>query len=475
MANNTFPNTKKLSDAEERGLSTLKENAELEPNKYYIPAIKAGEENYIVPVTDFGKGGGGSDVLRIFDTIAKNKFGLQYLAMSQGDEVLAIVNGQDVRVGFRKDNILESYQRVPGFSGGVKSNPLDMSKISGIDWITWQSAAAMSSNGTDYYMVDGDDTEYFDVYNPYMELTLDTSTMTIGKVYTIHISAIRNRHDTEVYNEPFYETKSNTHGTITTTTTKTSTKESLMMFGSTGGGASSVVTGWFSVKPEIDDMPIATNTTGTVTLCKASVYYNNAGIPRPEGVDVGDLVCTVSYGGSSTYFVFHGTAGVEPNSPNSPETLDNITFNSRSDGSICFSFDYRESLAYATVYRYNVVMRRSTIESINVSTDAGIPVIDWKKWVVHGGASKKATKPVDDIGPRILSPNNGPKFYWPYLLASGSTDAVTTVIPRFYLTNTVKPSEQSLYASDYIPDIPNYGAIVYMCRIDDEHVLILGY
>lgn len=67
MANNTFPNTKKLSNAEERGLSTLKENAELEPNKYYIPAIKAGEENYIVPVTDFGKGSGSGHVT-IIDT-----------------------------------------------------------------------------------------------------------------------------------------------------------------------------------------------------------------------------------------------------------------------------------------------------------------------------------------------------------------------------------------------------------------------
>ena len=467
MASITYV-TKKLSETDTISLDELKEEDEA-----YIPAIVKDTDNLKIPVTDFGKGGGSSDILRIFDTIAKNKFGLQYLAMSQGDEVLAIVNGQDLKVGFRKDNILESYQRVPGFSGGVKSNPLDMSKISGIDWITWQSAAAMSSN--DYYMVDGDDTEYYDAYNPYMELTLDTSTMTIGKVYTIHIRAIRNRHDTETYNEPFYETKSNTHGTITTTTTTTTTKESSMMFGSTSGGTSSIVTGWFSVKPEIDDMPIATNTTGTVTLCKASVYYNNAGIPRPEGVAVGDLVCTISYGGSSTYFVFHGTAGVEPNSPNSPETLNNIKFNSRSDGSICFSFDYKESLAYATVYRYSVVMRRSTIESVEVSTGAGIPVINWKKWVVSGGASKKAINPVDDIGPRILSPNNGPKFYWPYLLASGSTDAVTTIIPRFYLKNTVKPSEQSLYASDYTPDIPNYEAVVYMCRIDDEHVLILGY
>ena len=135
-----------------------------------------------------------------------------------------------------------------------------------------------------YIMVDGDDTEYYDAYNPYMELTLDTSTMTIGKVYTIHIRAIRNRHDTETYNEPFYETKSNTHGTITTTTTTTTTKESSMMFGSTSGGTSSIVTGWFSVKPEIDDMPIATNTTGTVTLCKASVYYNNAATPSGLGI-----------------------------------------------------------------------------------------------------------------------------------------------------------------------------------------------
>lgn len=53
----TYPNARKLSEEQTKSLSELKENAELEPNKYYIPAIKAGEENYKVPVTDFGKGG----------------------------------------------------------------------------------------------------------------------------------------------------------------------------------------------------------------------------------------------------------------------------------------------------------------------------------------------------------------------------------------------------------------------------------
>lgn len=49
-------NAKKLSEGNLTTLDRLKENAEQEPNKYYIPAFKTDEDNYKIPVTDFGKG-----------------------------------------------------------------------------------------------------------------------------------------------------------------------------------------------------------------------------------------------------------------------------------------------------------------------------------------------------------------------------------------------------------------------------------
>ena len=60
---NIFPNAKKLSETNVEALDTLKENAETEPNKYYIPAFKEGVENYKVPVTDFGKGNGTNNLI----------------------------------------------------------------------------------------------------------------------------------------------------------------------------------------------------------------------------------------------------------------------------------------------------------------------------------------------------------------------------------------------------------------------------
>ena len=136
MANKTFPNTKKLSAGEEKALSTLKENAELEPNKYYIPAIKAGAENYIIPVSDFGKGGG-SDKLCIFDTVAKDDKGLQYLIMSSAEGIIDTVGideNQDLRIGLRDDSMPQSkYKQINGF---VENKAIDMSNISTIEWVT---------------------------------------------------------------------------------------------------------------------------------------------------------------------------------------------------------------------------------------------------------------------------------------------------------------------------------------------------
>ena len=60
MANNTFPNTKKLSEGETKSLSDLKNETDV-----YVPAFKTGEANYKVPVSDFGRAssGGGSKVI----------------------------------------------------------------------------------------------------------------------------------------------------------------------------------------------------------------------------------------------------------------------------------------------------------------------------------------------------------------------------------------------------------------------------
>ena len=58
----TYPNAKKLSDETTKSLSDLKNETDA-----YIPAFKAGVENYKVPVTDFGKGSGSGHVT-IIDT-----------------------------------------------------------------------------------------------------------------------------------------------------------------------------------------------------------------------------------------------------------------------------------------------------------------------------------------------------------------------------------------------------------------------
>lgn len=50
----TYPNARKLSDEATKSLSDLKNETDA-----YIPAFKAGVENYKVPVSDFGKAGSG--------------------------------------------------------------------------------------------------------------------------------------------------------------------------------------------------------------------------------------------------------------------------------------------------------------------------------------------------------------------------------------------------------------------------------
>lgn len=54
MANNTFPNTMKLSEGETKSLSELKNDPEV--SKVYVPAFKTDDANYKVPVDNLSDG-----------------------------------------------------------------------------------------------------------------------------------------------------------------------------------------------------------------------------------------------------------------------------------------------------------------------------------------------------------------------------------------------------------------------------------
>lgn len=174
---NTFPNTKKLSAGEERALSTLKENAELEPNKYYIPAIKAGEENYIVPVTDFGKGSGsghvtiidtdftGYSVMDESGTVIKKPHGIGGNGLTQtvilfkdgdtGKQVVDLYPSSDYTEDIN-GNAYNSDEYVEWFDGVYPSNStypqipkaVNMENASVLDIYTWSKFQRQISTGS---------------------------------------------------------------------------------------------------------------------------------------------------------------------------------------------------------------------------------------------------------------------------------------------------------------------------------------
>ena len=163
----TYPNARKLSEEQTKSLSDLKEYAELEPNKYYIPAIKAGEENYKVPVTDFGKGGGsghvtiidtdftGYSVMNESGTVIKktgNSIGGNGLTQTvmlfkdgdTGKQVVDLYPSSDYTVD-ANGNALNSDEYVEWFDGAYPSNStypqipraVNMENASVLDIYTW--------------------------------------------------------------------------------------------------------------------------------------------------------------------------------------------------------------------------------------------------------------------------------------------------------------------------------------------------
>jgi len=462
MANNTFPNTKKLSKGVPKSLSDLKEYAEEEPDKYYIPAIKADAENYIVPVSDFGKGGG-SDILRIFDTVAKYNYGLQYLAMSLGDENLALVDSQNLKVGLRKD--ISSYASVPGFSGYARTNLIDMSEISCIDWLTWHSAAVNEYTITDVNYPDKS-IKQWDVYNPYIQLALDTKTMKIGKVYVIRIHAVKSQHD----NTPNFVTVDSHVGYNTKDKLEGSTSQTVYY---------NDVPVTTHLRPSFATCKSLTNASGTVKIQNATQYYDGH---YPGDVQAGDLVFEFNVNDYTTVFAFDtGTNNRRPKGTSTAVTV-NATYNSLINGAVVCNFTYETYNGHECLYR--ITIGQNIVSDVRVSSNYIIPEAQWKyyDYTIDGDSISYSWK--TDIGPQILAPLDGPRFYWPYLMNKDYEGAAVSIIePHFYVVNTegdnINTGPSSIIAPtseyDYTPSTPKYEAVVYMCRIDNDHVLILGY
>lgn len=468
---NTFI-LKKLSDEsfEEKSLAELKAAAEEEQDTYYIPAFKKNNANYKVPVTDFGKGDavGGDTTLRIFDTVAKYTKGLQYMSMFLNGEAEKIIIGQDLKVGPRKT--IDNYESVPYFiSTDNRANvqPLDMSTITNIDWVTWHSAAVDS-----YYYTDSNNNSinYWDVYNPYINLYLDTNSMTIGKLYTIKIHAQKNMRDP-----------------VKTIETSVSTRNSSAEFyyGQSKAGTSTAFTEeTFPWKLSRALLPLITGTevTGTVTLQNARGYYDNH---LPEGISGSDIVIEITYGpGNSTAYCVMNTS----NSHRPKVTANKVSttgyFSTRLDGTLICKFE-ADSVSGNDSYWYELDVPTDKIVSVDVNTDLILPeAIDktadqaeWKYRKVTFNPNIEY-KFEADTGFRLYAPLNGPKFFWPYLLAdngSSSEAGASYLTPRFYLTINESVDSTKTTGDHFTPNTPQYESTVYMCRIDNNHVLVLGY
>ena len=472
MANKTFPNTKKLSAGEERALSTLKKNAELEPNKYYIPAIKVRAENYIIPVSDFGKGGG-SDKLCIFDTVAKDDKGLQYLIMSSAEGIIDTVGideNQDLRIGLRDDSMPQSkYKQINGF---VENKAIDMSNISTIEWVTWHSQPVESYDCAGY----GDANKYWIVYNPYINLYLDTSTMVIGRIYTIRIHAVRS-----MFWDPLAPESEGGVKFVDTPDIKTTLTNSIY---GTADGNSMIFTlsdGRY-VLPYFENTgnwPALTDETAKVDIKLASEVF----VGLPDGVEPGDRVVDIYCNSVSTYSVIARVI-INNRYNRLPRAATNIaaTISTRVNGTVNCKFNAIATNSNNVAYVLDIPTKNISDDIeltdlkqriptvIDINGDANDKQFYWKK---HNPSDLSRTT---DNGHSIRAKDDGPKFYWPYLLASGdSADGVSKILPKLHIINTNAMHNDHSNSSYITPDEPTYDATVYMCRIDDNHVLVLGY
>jgi len=403
-------------------------------------------------------GGGGSDsILRIFDTVAKKNQGLQYMRMVLGNDILAEVTGQDLKIGPR-GSITGAYQTVPGLGyNHDRSAFIDMSEISGIDWTTWFTA------DMEGYRIWGNSRDYWDVTNPYTEMAIDTGSMVIGRVYAVKIHVVKNLHDTL---DPY----------VTTHVNETPGGVKQLRCSQSQGGYAGEVRGSWPIWVSRGGWPVINGTiSGGIALQKASGRWPNG--DYPPGVGGTDLVMDITIGGITSTCVFSSNDDDEPTSSTTTTTIA-TTVHASANGEIYVEFSCNNRRGYARYYE--IIIPPDYITGVSINTQFSIPTVKWKERIPITGDYEWQ----DREAFLLLAPLDGrPRFYSPYLLAQGNSGDYgwSYLIPKFHPVHsesrdmdTAGCSDPS-YEEDYDPDIPAYEAAVYMCRIDDTHVLVLGY
>lgn len=403
-------------------------------------------------------GGGGSDsILRIFDTVAKKNQGLQYMRMVLGNDILAEVTGQNLKIGPR-GSITGAYQDVPGLGYNQnRSAFIDMSEISGIDWTTWFTA------DMEGYRIWGDSRDYWDVTNPYTEMAIDTASMVIGRVYTIKIHVTKNKHDVT---PAFVETHQSEAGAGSL----------LLRYGQSSGSYGSVVNATVIYNGGRGLYPmINVSASATIMIQTVQGYYSGV---LPPGYQANDVVLAVTIGSVTNICVLRSNDSDKPLASDTAQTVSG-TATMDMDGALYVAFQHVNRSSQTRYYQ--LVEPPKYLTSVSVNTSFTIPQIQFQERVPtpdgdYAWENREAFL--------ILAPKDSrPAFYTPYLLAQGSSGdyGFSYLKPNFHPVHLDSRSDDPNGRSDpgndesYPPEAPCYEAVIYMCRIDENHVLVLGY
>jgi len=326
----------------------------------------------------------------------------------------------------------------------------DVSNVSAIEWLTWHGAGVNTYSCT----YQGRAIDYWDVYNPYRCLTLDTAKMPIGKILKIHVEVVKSNHDLEV---PVVDVRE--------------TRNAYNLYNASAG-----VGGRFVVEMDRQNMPTASGATGSLTLQLASGYYPTL----PDGVSENDTVFILEYGGAIGLAVFSSTSGECPRVPSdgSATTLQ-CTVTTDADGYIVVKFTATNRNGASRNYTWKIPSNALTGVAITPSERE----INFRRYEPQIQGTSLNYHWVNDPHPfRIYAPLAGPRFYWPYLMArsDGGGHGASELALRFRKVRdyTSKIDYGDDYGSEnisYVPEEPHYESVVYMCRIDNDHVLVLGY
>lgn len=398
-----------------------------------------------------GEGGGGS-VLRIFDVVAKNNVGKQHFSMTLGEEVLAKFMNQDLLTGpLTNVDPYNDHEKVPGMTPwNVASDPLDVSNVSAIEWLTWHGAGVNSYQCT----YQGRTIDYWDVYNPYRCLTLDTGKMPIGKILKIHIEVVKSNHDLEVPVVDVQEIRNDYN-----------------LYNANAG-----VGGEFVIKVDRRNMPTVNGASGSLTLQLASGFYPVI----PADVSANDIVFVLEYGGTRGVAVFSSTSGERPLVPyDGAATTMQCTVTTDADGYITVKFTATNRNGATRNYTWKIPS--DALTGVNITSSDR--EISFRRYEVQVSGSSINYNWESDAHPfRIYAPLTGPRFYWPYLMArsDGGGHGASELALRFrkirdYATKIDYGDDYGSGNIQYVPEEPHYESVVYMCRIDNDHVLVLGY